>query len=481
LLDYLLIGLLLLAALFLLYPASALLWSTYELRYAPIDVGARHVSPFVPPLPNFFFIGGLILLGLSLLLPWDASPRRRWWLAIFALNGLLLWQVDFSPLTLLGNLFVVPHNPQLIREAMYIFPLMLTGTVLLGQGIHFLIGKQRTWLYLSPPIRYGFYAGLGVLTLILSGWLVDLPTTPAPTYHFYQTLAADPENYLVIDYPFGIDSLARRDGLDAGEDVSGYGVFGREDIAGRSLVGMPDHHKRVLGGLTTSLTPDELAPYHASSLIRLLALGLNPAAPDIDAQVTTLKNEVIRWRAGYVLIHRDELPPEALDRLRGWFTWTDTFCYAGDENGVEVWRGTWHPAGCPPYTLNLGESAGDLAVGSGWQPGERWETGAVRWAGSDLTSTLKLWVTNPAGDFTLTIRAMSTDAIPDQTVEVFANGESLGEIDLGVDWADYEFTIPRLLIAPGGTVNLELRHSHSEVVDGRELTAVYQWVRVEAH
>jgi hypothetical protein len=472
--DYLLVGLLLFAALFLLYPASALLWSTYELRYAPIIITNGS------SLPTTFFLVGLILLGLSLLLPWAASPRRRWWLAVIAVNGLLVWQVDFSPLTVLGNLFAVPHNPELTHPALYGFPVILGGVVLLGQGIHFLIGKERSWLFIAPPMRYSIYGGMAALVVIASGWLGELPTTPAPSYNFYQTLAADPENYLVIDYPFGIDSLARRHGLATGEDVSGYGVFGQWEIAGRSLLGMPEHHKRVLGGLTVSLTADALAPYHASALIQLLALGLDPAAPDIDAQVPTLKNEVIRWRAGYVLIHRDELPPEALDRLRGWFIWTDTFCYAGEENGVEVWRGTWHPAGCPAYTLNLGESAGDLAIGSGWQAGERWETGAVRWAGPALSSTLKLWITNPSSDYTLTIRAMSTDAIPDQSVEVFVNGESLGKVTLDADWADYQFTIPRLLIAQGGLLNLELRHSRSQVVDGRELTAVYQWVRIEA-
>ncbi len=119
-----------------------------------------------------------------------------------------------------------------------------------------------------------------------------------------------------------------------------------------------------------------------------------------------------------------------------------------------------------------------FAVGGGWHGAEYWDR-PVRWAGDADSSTLTLWVTNPASDYRLILRAQATADIPNQTVEVIANGESLGILPLESDWAEGEVTLPRLTIAEGGLVALELKHAVRETLGGRNLTAVYESISLE--
>jgi hypothetical protein len=473
LLEYVVMGGLLFALLFLLFPASPFLWSTYGDQLAPIEVwqGALHLDDWYW---YAFGIGGLAAVLASLTMPWQVSPDRRWWVGILGMNLACFALIDLAPLTLLGEFFRVPDNPALTRPAIFLFPVIISASVLILQAV-------RARLPEREALRYASLGGLAALVFMLSGWWGGLATSDVPHYNFYPSLANEQENYLIVDFPIGVDSIARRSLLEADDDsADDYALLGFNAESGRALAYMTQHHKRIIGGLTTHLLQDDLTPYGDSPLIRLL--NFQPEDPDIsiNERVQLMRREVLRWRLGYIILRPEAVPPEFTDALRGWLHWIGSFCMTGSEGDLEFWRATWHPAGCPDsYRVKLGASDGVLAADVGWYPPEFIDVGLVRVAGTDgsLNAPITLWADRPATDYTLILRAQSP--LEDQRVEVWANSESLGEIDLSSAWEDYRLTLPRLIIGQEGLLELELRHSRSQTIDGRPLTAVYQSVSLE--
>lgn len=470
LLEWVGIGGLGLSFLFLLFPAPVLLRSTYTDLYKPLGIwqGALNLGGWTWEV---FAWGGLAALALSLLARWEVTPDRRWWMLIVGLNLSVFAMPELAPLRLLGAIFDTPHNPALTRPALFVPPAILGGGVLILQFLDAVLRQFH-----SQPLRYGAIIGAALLLFEASGWWMGLPTSEVPPIDFYTSLAQEPENYVLIDFPIGVDSLARRSLIESGEERGDYAEFSFPEIAGRTLVYMPQHHKRVVGGLTASLKEEELAPYRQSPLIRLLTFQPDDPALSLDDKVRAIRREVVRWRVAYIVMRPSEVPPEFAEALRGWLNWIGSFCHVGAEGELEFWRATWHPSGCPPYMVQLGGAAGILAAGAGWYLPEYWDVGFVRVAGMEeaKTAEVKLWIDRPASDYTLTLHAQSP--LDGQSVEIIANGESLGDIALAADWGDYAVRVPRRVIGEDGLLNLELRHRRVAVVDGRPLTAVYQSV-----
>jgi hypothetical protein len=459
------IGLLGATALFLIFPGPALIQSTYGTQYAALESSMGMVT-----LEGwrwaFFGVGGLLMAGVALLGPW--TLERRVWVGIVGLNLLCLLVDDLAPLTLPGNIFEVPRLPSLTQPELFLIPAILGAGVLIAQGLPHPPTPSPLWRGGGKTTKISYYALLVISTIVVvigSGWGESLPQTEIPHYAFYEAIAEEPEDYLVLEVPFGADSLARR----RAENPDDYAQFRDGQIAGRILAYVPDHEKRVVGGLVDHLYAEDLAPYHATPLIQLLAFQ---GVDDPLAYARALRADVVGWRAAYVVLYTDEILPEALDGLRGWFGWTGVFCAQGSEANLEFWRAAWHPGGCPVTPLRIGGPEGALAAGSGWYAPEQWDENTfVRWAGPEETSTLRLWAYRPASDYTLSIRVSAPAGVEDQTLEVIANGESLSEQT--VTGEEITFTVPQTLFEDG-LLEVELRHSRVENVEGRALAAVYE-------
>jgi hypothetical protein len=523
LLDYVQVGVLLFALGVLIFPASAVLWSTYYVRYAPLEVWQGLVNLGGP---DAFQVLPFALSGVALLAPWEAIPGRRAWALIGALNALLIWRTQLAPLSLIGDLFSVPYNPDLTQGGAFWLPVLLMA-LLMAQGA--VVHAYKTpapaqiWLYFahkylasvtqsSPPpnpllfapsgygsARYAEYReagesdlppsdspstyserGLGgevtallaifLLLAALAPWRTPFGTQALPRLDYYAVMAAEPENYLVLNFPLAADSLANR--------VQSIPAYNASLPAGPTTGAASFHHKRTWGGLLPTLSASQIESFAASPLVRLLTFQLDPRAENSETEIIALRNELIRWRAGFVILQTGQVPPEFETALRGWFMWTDSFCPVHQEGDYEFWRARWHPGGCPAYQITLGGPAGELAAGEGWHGAEVWDR-PVRWAGRGISSFLRLWVTAPASDYRLTIRAQATGEIPGQRVEVWTGGTLLGEFAPGEDWGDYEIRLPRLSIPPGGMLPLELRHRQQANLGGRDLTAVYEWIRLD--
>jgi hypothetical protein len=447
---------LIVAALTFIFPVPALLHSTYELKYRVIEnwvgmviIDARIWSPFA--------IGGLILGAAAMFSPWDALPMRRAWIAIAALNLIGYLNPDLGPLDALAALLNVPNAPRFSNEMIYLLPLILVGVLIILQTAEFYLPK------IEESIALGLVALLALL--LVAGWWRSLPATVVPDYDFYETLAQEPEDYLIAEIPIGIDSIAHQQTA-----ASRYPAMGFPEFAGVHLMNIPTHHKRIIGGQSAYHSPQDLTPYEENPLLRLLMF--QPSELPLLDQARFMQNEVRRIRLGYVVIHRDAVSSEFVGGLRGWLAWTRSFCLVAEDGPVEFWRASWHPAGCPAFVMDMSADYDFLAMGDNWYPAEGPN---LRWAGPGETSTLTLWV-QPLTEHRLSIE---TSAPVPQQVTVFVNGDSLGSYDISTEGGSFNLTVPAQTVGRQGLLMIELRHQQAENIEGRALTALYNHITLE--
>ncbi len=466
LIDSILLAVIVFSLLFAIYPASSLLWSSYVEKYKHIEVwqGVVNLSGVAWQV---FTVGGLLAVLLSLFAPWKTSPDRRLWILIFGINLLAFNRMELAPLSLTGRLFVVPHHTDLTQSAIFLFATFLAALVVVSGAV------QHAGQVLPPRARHLILAGFGLGILLVSGWNLTLPVTPLPHADAYAFMADEPENYTIISFPIGVDSLARQQFTDeALAAEQGYVVFGYQERAGEAMAYAPWHGKRVLGGLTGHITNNELEIYNSHPLTLIAAH--REIEGDAVEVAKIIRNDVRRWRVAYVLTGSAVTTTVGLQQ---WFNWTGAFCLINQGAEIEIWRASWHPAGCPAYRLDIGTPDDHFAVGEGWYNSEEWPDRYVRWAGGDLVSELTLWAT-PRSDYTLRFYA-SSPSVPNQTVKVVTNGVVLGTFSITPEWEEYDLILPRMVIAEGGLVEIELRHSSTENIEGRDLTAVYDYILLE--
>ncbi|HLA42103.1 MAG TPA: hypothetical protein VJZ27_01635, partial [Aggregatilineales bacterium] len=464
LINHMAIGGLMLAVLCLIFPIPAMLQSTYGQRYLPLEIWQGAVI-FDRSL-IILAVTGIIALLLSLVADWQFIPDRQLWVGIIALNVLLFSRNDFAPLSLIGSIFSIPDNPDLTQPVMFLFPAIFAAIVL--------VLKMFDSAFQGFTFRWRVITGLLLIAALL--WTSDfekpLSSMPITRYDFLETIAADPENYTIVDFPVGVDTLAYRS--TPNEIPVGIGF---SDDAGRALSYVPFHEKQVVGGIASNLTPEQLQVYTEAPLIRLLTFQ---PQDDVVESVIHLRREVVQWRVGYILLHTGIVPPEFENALRGWLNWTGAFCMVGQEQDVEYWRGMWHPAGCPAYHVDFGGAASDMALVEGWYAPEWWVDRIAVRASGEMPAQVLLWV-NPTGyDFDLTLRVTAPEAITAQNVTIMVNGSSIGSFAPSAEWDEYILTLPRQLIGSDGLLRLELHHSSAEVIEGRSLAAVYEYIEIHS-
>ena len=464
LIDPLLWGLLLICIMFLIYPASALNWAAN----LPSISGRLVIWQAVnfPPLLFWIFVVILVAVIFRAIRGNTLDPQLR--LVGVAIGGIcvLCYQVpQLSPLLALG--VTRADNP--VRLQILWMPVIVFGVFALFRDTP-PITLFRRWKRVQKCV-----VCIGLLAI--SGWWQFLPAVAVPYLKWYDKIANDPEDYVVADFPAGIDTLERRSLAVQGQQPANVPSVGTAYSAGQILMSVPFYQKHVIGGLTTFLGSNGLKDYQTSSLLQLLTTQeIGGYLPD-DAEI--MRNDSARWRIGYILVHRNQLNPDFLNNFHQWMAWINAYCMVDVEDTTEVWQARWHPNGCPPEVLHLGANDNNMVLATGWYGEEVWGDLPIRWAGTQTTSYLSFWVT-PSSDYRLTLR-VSAPQSENQTLTVAANGETLGKIALEKNWQDYSLTVPRTLISQtNGLLSLQLQHDHLDNVQGRMLTAAYDTISLEA-
>jgi len=110
------------------------------------------------------------------------------------------------------------------------------------------------------------------------------------------------------------------------------------------------------------------------------------------------------------------------------------------------------PGGC----IDVGGAEGGRYLDRGWYRPEEIGGVAGRWAGSTLTTTVRLYL-EPGHDYRLTLHALAYPA--DQEVVVRMNGQTLARLPLAQTWEEHATVIPAVLLSSGETVTVELVHA----------------------
>ena len=448
--DALLPAALVFIVLVLIYPVGPVLWSTVMPRFQSLSI-AQNAG-------QLQLLTWISLLVFARVLIWAIRrlPDFRGhivWQVIIGLNLIAYLIPSWSPFVLLG--LVSPEHVG--RPIVLWLSILFAGLILIVKGLD-KMAHMFEWKWLGA---------LFIAWVVLSGWCQPLPATQLGHADFSASIAADPEDYLVADFPMGADSLEGRL-----RPESQSGTFGFDAVAGHILMRAAAREKPVIGGLSNTLQMDEVAPFADTPLLRLLG---SESLTEGDRETgQSIRDDAARWRVGYVVVHRDLLTPDFIDSIHRWLTWTNAFCLVTTEDSQEFWRASWHPAGCPPFTLRLGAPDAAMALGSGWYAAEQWGDQPVRWAGEQADSLVNVWLT-PHMNYELHIRVSSPQQ-QTQQLKVQVNGEAVGEATLGSDWAEYVFSIPHTLIAPDGFTSIMLQHEALTDIQGRTLTAAYDYL-----
>ncbi len=247
----------------------------------------------------------IVLAGLATALLRRVGREVGFWLAA----GAVLLVLGFGPVPDPLHVVLVglglPYRP-LADQAFFFGPALFAGVAAAT------LGWREAWGGWAPGVTPWAVAGaalvlaVGLNPAVLRGLPTHIVEVPA----FYREIAAEPEDYVLLEVPSGLWSTADDQYTGEGAYLSRYVVW---------------HHKRMASGVVA---------YNQRTL------------PDPTADADTLASAVNGWRIGYVVAHPDLLDAEALAALDALAAESGALCPAVQRDGLVVYRAQWHPAGC---------------------------------------------------------------------------------------------------------------------------------------
>lgn len=348
--------------------------------------------------------------------------------------------------------------------------LMLGIAVLVGYGLYWLLDRMRRGKltmnvhWLRPAL-----AGMLAFAIVFEHLALPLPLSDARVPTVYDTIAAEPGDFSIMQLPLGWRNS--------------FGVLGPEKTLLQYY--QSAHGKPMLGG-NISRAPDfkmdyfRRIPYFYA--LTEVQFG-RPVAPEvIEAAVAQADDLMYLYDTRYVLLF-----PPIPDRPPYTDTWQDAWDFVKRtlplestpfwaEEGIEAYR-VIQPAGGDQFYLNLGEMGTFPYRGEGWDEaevdspyGERavWATGHSSRLFAPLRSV------DPNAIYLVQIRAhpFNYPGGPAQQVGLIVNGHSLNAQPLPDGWQELTWRVPGTALR-SGLNRLELTWDHAamprQVIPGERM------------
>ena len=385
---------------------------------------------------------------------------------------------------LLGGTFRYPER----FTAVFIIAGMAFALPVLSQAAASLWGKWGGAL-----LRYGISVVLIMVALADADLFASIPLQPIPPrYAFYESMRAEPYDYIVVEVP------------TAG--ASGEGIVGRSEWVAAQWYGIT-HEKRMINGHISRVPP--LAYLYMETSDPMLSwLGQRRwLEPDVVA--AQMRERINEWQIGYFVLHTRWLPQNGstLQEVLGFFNaHHELVCPIWQESDVLVYRTRWHPDGCPSrtppqtedgsYLIDIGAPDDTRYIGWGWHYAEpvgalnwRWTGDYPRLGGDVLPADGFLYTDTyldlPPNDYTLTI---STQAFYEtRRVTISVNGVDVGTADVQPETLQsLSFAIPRDVIGMGQHIVVRIRYDAAPIPadvgqgdDPRRLAIAVDWLRFQ--
>jgi len=321
--------------------------------------------------------------------------------------------------------------------------LMLALAVLAAFGVYWLLrrlsggGPAGRVRRLVPALCFVLLAGL----LLFDHWSVPLPLTDARVPEVYERLAADPDDYAILQLPLGWRNS--------------FGVLGAESTQTQYYQSV--HKKRLLTG-NISRNP----PFKFDYFARVPILG-SLASLELYQEVDAARRASDRATAAEMVSFYDiryvVVAPGTEGRLPYYDTRAAAVAYVEEvlplnkiydqDNWLlyEVKRAAL-PAS---LTVDLGSGAPleAMALGEGWSGAETIQSFSAHWAGAQ---DARLLLPASAGsDYSLAVRALPLDypGAEPQQVTLSVNGEDLEPVTMQSSWLTYTWEIDSSLLRQG--------------------------------
>lgn len=312
--------------------------------------------------------------------------------------------------------------------------LMLALAVLAGFAAYGLLRRIRQKSLLL--------AGTALLWFLLSfeHLALPLPLTDARVPDFYYTLAAEPGDFAILQFPLGWRNS--------------FGVLGAERTQIQYYQSV--HKKRMLGGNISRNPPFKFdyfrrLPIFASIADLELYGELTPEQMERDR---ALAQELLYFFDIRYLIFHPGIPgrPPYIDtraKVEEYVQRVFPVKKILDQDGFTVYK-VEQPSPPPELTIDLGAEGTRLYQGEGWSWDEILDGSSANWAeeqGARLFLPLR-----EMGGYTLTIRAkaFSYPNAPTQKITVRVNGHPLDPgREVPASWSELTFNIPGKFLHPG--------------------------------
>lgn len=390
----------------------------------------------------------LPLSALALLIGLRRGDRGRYFWLIVALPPLILsagaslrlGEIEIAlPYRLfhdmLGGMFRYPERfAPLFAMPLLIFAARTFAPVVRHPAARWIVPALALWIALADA---------RIFTPVPVGLL-------PPAYAFYEALAREPYEYVIVDVPTG--------------GMSGEGIVGDPRWMTTQFYGLT-HGKRMVNGHISRINSWHYL-YMETSDPMMAWLGQRR---DLEPETVAaqMAERIPLWPIGYFVLHRNFIRQDGrtLEEIVAFFNaHPELVCPSVVEGDLIAYRTTWHPDGCAPrtassddgrsYVIDLGVAADVFALGEGWHTAETVSGVTWRWMGA-TGDTAVLYADLPPGGYDLSLSAQAFH-VP-RPLRVSINDMMVGEVSVAADeLAEYSFSLPAEALGDGRHVRIAL-------------------------
>ena len=350
--------------------------------------------------------------------------------SVFDLDGLLV-NVPL-PFVILHYVPVVKANRVPNRFSAM---LMLCLAVLVALGLQSLLRRLK---------RQGLVLGVSAVVscVVLFEYLaVPIPLTDARVPEWYGTLAQEPGDFSILEFPLGWRNS--------------FGVFGVERTQAQYY--QTTHHKRLPSGNISRNPPFKIDYFRRLPIFDSIARVelYEEVDPSRVEQDRLLVDDLVYFFDIRYLVFQPIVPgrppysdtrPEVEEYVGQVFPAELVY---QDERGLTVYQ-VQQPEDRTQLQLDFGTEAARLYQGEGWSRDEVIGHATANWA--DAQTAQIFFPLRQLGDYDMSFRALAFgyDGAQQQTINIGVNGHRLPEVlTVGPYWEEYGVTLPAAHLRPG--------------------------------
>jgi hypothetical protein len=253
-----------------------------------------------------------------------SARAGRGWLVIGAVNVAIGFGLIPDPLSMAAGALGLPFRP--LAE-----PDLFLGISLFAFLIYIALACQEMFQAgLNQNIRGGliWLAVLAGIVITDASTFRSMPAHEVSVPSFYRMIASEPEDYILLEYPFGVSSLSDGRALGEAAYLARYSVWDlKRSMSGVTWYSEARNFDKIKA--TAFLFPDSLTDGNRDTAAQALGIAVR------------------EWRIGYIVVHPELVSQAAQAAIARLINQSQALCPSVQRDGLIIYRAQWHPYGCP--------------------------------------------------------------------------------------------------------------------------------------